>query len=197
MTGMKHRMLRGELHLADDPELLADHAHAQRLLERYNATRADQQHDRDALLRDLLGGVGPGVVVRPTFRCEYGAQVVLGPGTRVDADCHFVDVAPIRTGVDCRIAAGVRLVAGTYPVDPYARRQGWRYGKPITLGDNVLIGVGAVICPGVTIGSDTVVGAGAVVTRDLPPLVVATGNPARPRRHIDALDAVSIPSVWA
>ena len=87
----------------------------------------------------------------------------------------------------------MQLLTATHPIDPVARRAGWESGAPITLGDNVWLGGGVIVCPGVTIGSDTVVGAGAVVTRDLPAGVVALGAPARVHRRIGASDRVDVP----
>jgi maltose O-acetyltransferase len=182
---MKERMLRGELYRADDPELLADHARAQRLLERYNATLHTEQGERDRLLRQLLGEVGDNVVVKPPFRCDYGSQISIGPTTFVNYGCVILDVVPVRIGVACQLATNVQLLAATHPVEPKPRREGWEYGRPITLGDNVWLGGGVIVCPGVTIGDDTVVGAGAVVTRDLPSQVVAAGSPARVLREIE------------
>lgn len=74
-------MLRGELYLADDPQIAADQARAHELMERYNATRHADQDERDRLLRELLGEVGDGVVVRPPFRCDYGTYITIGAGT--------------------------------------------------------------------------------------------------------------------
>jgi len=181
---MKERMLRGELYLADDPELVAGRARAQALLERYNATRDVEGEERDRLLRELLAEVGEGVAVMPTFRCDYGSNISIGSRTFVNYDCVMLDVAPIRIGSACQIATRVQLLTATHPVDPEARREGWEYGLPITLGDNVWLGGGVIVCPGVTIGDDTVVGAGAVVTRDLPAGVVAFGTPAAVHREI-------------
>jgi maltose O-acetyltransferase len=195
MSEMKDRMLRGELYLAGDPELAADHARAQELLERYNATPHAAQDERDRLLRDLLGEVGEGVVVKPPFRCDYGSSIAIGPRTFVNYGCVMLDVASIRIGADCQLATGVQLLTATHPVDPVARRLGWEYAEPIVLGDNVWLGGGVVVCPGVTIGEDTVVGAGAVVSRDLPAGVVAVGNPARVLREIGEDDAVEIPRI--
>jgi maltose O-acetyltransferase len=191
---MKQRMLRGELYRFDDPELAADNARAQALLERYNATSHTEQDLRDALLRDLLGEMGEGVVVRPPFRCDYGSSIAIGARTFVNYDCVMLDVAPIRIGAACQIATCVQLLTATHPIDPEARRLGWESAEPITLGDNVWLGGGVIVCPGVTIGDDTVVGAGAVVTGDLPAGVIAFGNPARVHRRIDGRDAVSFPS---
>jgi maltose O-acetyltransferase len=190
---MKERMLRGELYVFDDPELAADQARAQELLERYNSTGHAEQGLRDELLRELLGEVGDGVVVKPPFRCDYGGHISIGAKTFVNYDCVLLDVAPIRIGAACQIATCVQLLTATHPIDPEARRDAWEYGQPIVLGDNVWLGGGAIVCPGVTIGDDTVVGAGAVVTRDLPAGVVAFGNPARVHREIGDGDAVTVP----
>ena len=190
---MKQRMLEGELYLADDAEIAADQARAQRLLERYNASEYDEQELRDSLLRELVGEVGEGVVVRPPFRCDYGSHIAIGARTFVNFDCLFLDVAPIRIGAACQIATRVQLVTPTHPIDPEPRRLGWEAAEPITIGDNVWLGSGVIVGPGVTIGADTVVGAGAVVTRNLPAGVVAVGVPARVHRKIGREDAVRVP----
>jgi maltose O-acetyltransferase len=194
MGAMKDRMLRGELYIADDPALAADYGRAQELLDRYNATLHVQQLERDAILRRLLGSLGDGVVVKPTFRCDYGTPITIAAGTFVNYDCVMLDVAPITIGANCQIASRVQLLTATHPIDPGPRRRGWEYGRPITLGDNVWLGGGAIVCPGVTIGDDTVVGAGAVVTRDLPAGVVAFGAPARVHRRIGARDRIDEPN---
>jgi maltose O-acetyltransferase len=186
MDSMHDRMRRGDLYLADDPEIVAAYLRAQALVERYNATAAAEQSDRDRLLRELLGGVGDDVIVRPTFRCDYGTQIRIGARTFVNFDCVMLDVAPITIGEACQIATRVQLLTATHPLDPEPRRAGWESAQPITLGDNVWLGGGVIVCPGVTIGDDTVVGAGAVVTRDLPARAVAAGVPARVQRRLES-----------
>lgn len=186
-------MLRGELYRFDDPEVSAAHARAQEILERYNQTGYDEPAERERLLHELLGGVGDGVVVQPAFRCDYGAHITVGAGTFVNYGCVMLDAAPITIGAACQIAAHVQLVTATHPIDPEPRRLGWEYAEPIAIGENVWLGAGVIVCPGVSIGSDTVVGAGAVVTRDLPAGVVAFGNPARVHREIGAEDRVDVP----
>jgi maltose O-acetyltransferase len=193
MGEMKDRMLRGELYVADDPELIADNARARELLDRYNATRDGEQAERDRVLRELLGGVGEGVVVKPSFRCDYGIRITIGARTFVNYDCVMLDVAAISIGATCQLAPRVQLLTATHPVDPAARRAGWESGAPIAIGDNVWLGGGVIVGPGVTIGDDTVVGAGSVVTRDLPAGVVAFGVPARVQRAIGEDDAVRVP----
>ena len=188
-------MLRGELYRADDPELEAEMARAQALVERYNATPHAQQDERDRLLRELMGEVGERVVVRSPFHCDYGSHISIGAGTFVNYDCVFLDVVPITIGEACQIAPKVQLLTADHPVDPGPRRDGWESGRPIVVEDNVWLGGGVIVSPGVTIGENTVVGAGAVVTRDLPPNVVAAGVPARVLREIGDRDRVDVPEV--
>jgi maltose O-acetyltransferase len=195
MSEMRRRMLAGELYLADDPVLAAEAARAQELQERYNAARHDEQELRDSLLRELLGEVGEDVVVRPPFRCDYGSHIAIGARTFVNYDCVMLDVAAIRIGAACQLAPRVQLLTATHPIDPEPRRIGWESAEPITLGDNVWLGGGAIVCPGVTIGDDTVIGAGSVVTRDVPAGVVAVGAPARVHRAIGAGDRVDVPDL--
>jgi maltose O-acetyltransferase len=190
---MKSRMLAGDLYIADDEEIDADFARAQDLLARYNATAHAEQAERDRILVELLGDVGEGVVVRPPFRCEYGTRVTIGAGTFANYELLMLDVAPITIGSACQIATRVQLLTATHPIDPEPRRIGWESAEPIVIGDNVWLGGGAIVCPGVPIGDDTVVGAGAVVTRDLPAGVVAIGVPARVVREIDERDRIDVP----
>jgi len=192
---MRDRMLRGELFVFGDPEVQAWHARGQELRERYNATRHAEREERDRLLRELLGGVGEGVVIQPPLYCDYGRHVTIDRGTFVNYGCVMLDGAPIVIGAHCQIASNVQLLTATHPIDPGPRRAGWEIARPITIGDNVWLGGGVIVCPGVTIGDDTVVGAGAVVTRDLPAGVVAYGNPARVAREIGERDRVEVPDL--
>src|SRR5581483_5059098 len=163
---MKERMLRGEEYVADDPELEADHARAQALLQRYNATGEDEADLRAELLRELFASVGDGVTVKPPLRCDYGSLVAIGPRTFVNYDCVLLDVAQIEIGADCQIGPRVQLLCAKHPLDAERRKARWESGEPIVVGDNCWLGAGAIVLPGVEIGANSVVGAGAVVTRD-------------------------------
>jgi maltose O-acetyltransferase len=186
-------MLAGELYRYGDADLEGEHERAQRLLDRFNATGHDDDEERARLLNELLGGVGERVTVRPSFRCDYGIHVTIGDRTFINFDCVMLDSAPIAIGADCQLATRIQLLTATHPIDPGPRRAGWEYALPITIGDNVWLGGGVIVCPGVTIGDDTVVGAGSVVTRDLPAGVVAIGAPARVHREIGDRDRVEVP----
>jgi maltose O-acetyltransferase len=193
MGGQRERMLRGELYCGGDAESEELYARTQDLLARYNASAPRAQDERDTLLREMLDHVGEGVEVRQRFVCEYGT-ISIGAGTFVNFDAVMLDVAPITIGAHCQLATRVQLLTATHPVDPGPRRIGWESAEPITLADNVWLGGGVIVCPGVSIGEDTVVGAGAVVTRDLPAGVVAAGVPARVRREIGEEDRVEVPA---
>lgn len=192
MANMRDRMLRGELYIADDPENAAEFARVQEILAGFNSSAPGAWMERDALLRRMLVRVGEAVEVRPPFYCEYGA-ISIGDRTFINVDALMIDVVPIAIGADCQIGPRVQLLTAAHPIDPDARRNRWEYGKPITIADNVWLGGGAIVCPGVRIGEDTVVGAGSVVTRTLPAGVVAAGVPARVLRAIGERDRVEPP----
>ncbi|RIV33159.1 sugar O-acetyltransferase [Micromonospora radicis] len=185
MGSMKERMLAGEAYLADDPELVADHLRALRLLDRINNGGIDDREARRAALRELLGELGEETGIRPPFYCDYGYNIRIGPRSFVNFNAVFLDVTPITLGADVQVGPNVQLLTPTHPVDPEQRRAKWEGGQPITIGDNVWLGGGVIVLAGVTVGDNTVVGAGAVVARDLPANVVAVGNPARVVRQID------------
>lgn len=180
----RERMLAGDLYLADDPELVAAHLAAQALLAAFNATAATEAAQRNDLLTRLFGSWGEGAVLKPTLRCDYGFNISIGPRSFVNYDCTFLDCNRIDIGAEVQIAPGVHIYTATHPLDPAIRRSGLESALPVRIGDGVWIGGGSILCPGVTIGENTVIGAGSVVTRDLPPNVIAAGNPCRILRSI-------------
>jgi maltose O-acetyltransferase len=174
----RERMLAGD-HYISDEAVAADSVRAATLTAQYNAIAPADQAGRDRLLRELLGSVGEGTVIRPPFHCDYGFQTQIGARTFANFGLVALDVARITIGDDVQIGPNVQLLTATHPVEPEPRRAKWESARAITIGNNVWLGGGAIICPGVTIGDNTVVGAGAVVVRDLPANVVAVGNPAK------------------
>lgn len=174
----KEKMLAGELYRAGGPELGADALRADKLLRAYNATGADQTEQRRTILADLIGSIGDGVVLRPPFYCDYGYNIRLGHGVFANFGCVFLDVLTIEIGDACQIGSCVQILTADHPRDPGLRRQGLESGKPVRVGQNVWIGSGAIILPGVTVGDDAIIGAGSVVTRNVPPGATVMGNPA-------------------
>ena len=180
----RERMLAGDLYIADDPELARDSQRAQTLLQQFNGSVPSDPDARRRILDDLLGSLGDGAEIRPPFHCDYGYQIHIGERTFVNFGLVALDVAPIRIGDDVQIGPHVQLLTPTHPLEPELRRGKWEAAEPIMIGDNVWLGGGVVVCPGVTIGADTVVGAGSVVLRDVPAGVLVAGVPARVVRSL-------------
>ncbi|TGO04888.1 sugar O-acetyltransferase [Serinibacter arcticus] len=180
----RERMLAGDLYIADDPD--------NERLARRGVALADGYHRADvaadpgarAILADLLGTLGEDAYVKPPLFVDYGEGIHIGARTFVNYNLTALDVATITIGEDCQIGPNVQLLTPTHPVDPQPRRDKLEAAQPIVIGDNVWLGGGVIVCPGVTIGENSVIGAGAVVTRDIPANVVAVGNPARVVKQI-------------
>jgi maltose O-acetyltransferase len=182
---MRDRMLAGDLYIADDPVLAEEHQRAMALVEAFNRSPASGPMERRRLLAELLSAYGEGSEIRPPLYCDYGYHIAIGARTFVNFGLVALDVARITIGDDVQLGPMVQLLTATHPLEPGLRRDKWESAKPIVLENNVWLGGGVIVCPGVTIGENTVVGAGSVVTASLPANVVAVGSPARIIRSLD------------
>lgn len=181
---MRERMLAGDLYIADDPVLEEESLAARDLMSAYNNLSARERPRRRELLEELLGSIGERTEIRAPFFVDYGKHISFGSHCFANYGLLALDVATITIGDHTQIGPNVQLLTPTHPIDPDLRRSGWEAAEPITIGANVWLGGGVIVCPGVSIGDNTVVGAGSVVTRDLPANVVAVGNPARPIKAV-------------
>ena len=179
------KMLRGELYDASDPELQAAQLATKQWLQRYNAARHVSPADSRQLLQERLAEVGIGACVRPPFHCDYGFNIKLGRDVFINFNCVILDVVAVSIGGRTQIGPGVQILAADHPRDAGQRRAGLEFGRPVHIGDNVWIGAGALILPGVTVGDDAIIGAGSVVTKDVPAGMVVAGNPAKVLRPIE------------
>lgn len=180
----KQKMLAGELYLANDPELVADQKRASHLLQMYSATTAEQLEQRQHILEELFAKVGEKITIVPPFHCDYGSNIAIGNGTYMNYGCVILDCNQVEIGDNVLLAPYVQIYASYHPIEPEIRLTGRELATPIKIGNNVWIGGGAIICPGVTIGDNTTIGAGSVVVKDVPANVVAAGNPCRIIRHL-------------
>lgn len=180
----KERMLAGDWYIADDPALQEAFRTALTTTARFNEAYASDPDGAQVILQGLLGELGEGAHVRAPLRVDYGTQIHIGPGTFVNYGLTALDVVEIRIGANCQLANDIQLLTPIHPLEAEPRREGWEAAEPITIGDNVWIGGGAIVLPGVTIGDDAIVGAGAVVTKDVPARTVVAGNPARMIREL-------------
>ncbi|MEU6424618.1 sugar O-acetyltransferase [Microbispora sp. NPDC046973] len=189
LEAQRAHILTGRMYNDLTDELVAARRRAVLLTNAYNDSFGAPQAHREALLRDLLGHVGPGAHFEPTFRCEFGYNISVGADFYANFDAVMLDGARITIGDNVLLGPRVSIYTSNHAIDPDERAAGGCYAKPVTIGDSVWIGGGVTINPGVTIGDGAIVGSGAVVTRDVPARVIAAGNPARILREITEQDA--------
>lgn len=185
MSTEKEKMLAGELYDPLDQQLCIERRRARLLLKSLNGTRDDQEEERARLIKELIPSAGSDVWMEPPFYCDYGSNIILGGKAYFNFNCVILDVAPVRIGLNVLFGPAVQVYTATHPLNADERRAGLEAGKAIEIGDDVWIGGGAIVCPGVKIGSRSVIGAGSVVTGDIPEKVFAAGNPCRILRQIE------------
>lgn len=178
-------MLGGELYDPRDPQLSTERRHARLLLKTFNDSRDDEQDERARLIKELIPAAGHGLWIEPPFYCDYGSNITLGDNVFFNFNCIVLDVAPVLIGSGVLFGPSVQVYAATHPLSAKGRRTGLESGKAVEIGEEVWIGGGAIICPGVRIGAQSVIGAGSVVTRDISGRVFAAGNPCRAVRELE------------
>jgi maltose O-acetyltransferase len=180
----REKMLTGELYDAADSELVTLRARARELCWAFNATPESAPERRRELLGQLLGRGASDASIQPPFFCDYGFNIQLGKRVYFNFNCVVLDVCPVNIGDFTLLGPAVQLYTATHPLDAHARRT-HEAARPISIGSDCWIGGGAIILPGVTVGDRSVIGAGSVVTRDVPPAVMAAGNPCRVLRSLE------------
>ena len=160
-------------------ELRVIRERAEELCFRLNHTSPRDQQTIRAIESELLGSMGEGAYIKPPFLCDYGCFIHMGRNVFVNYGCKLVDGGAIRIGNDVLIGPDCAIITANHAVNPVKRRQGYMRLKPVTIEENVWIGAGVMICPGVTIGKNSVIGAGSVVVKDIPEDSIAVGNPCR------------------
>lgn len=187
MSNME-RMKSGKLYICTDEEIAREQLKCHERLYDFNQTRPMQRELREKLLRELLAEVGENCYVEPPLHANWGCHTHFGNNVYANFNLTLVDDTDIYVGDSVMFGPNVTLTAAGHPVDPELRKRVAQFNLPIHIGNNVWIGAGAVVLPGVRIGDNSVIGAGSVVTRDIPSDVVAFGNPCRVYRAISERD---------
>jgi maltose O-acetyltransferase len=185
MKTEKEKMLASELYDPLDKQLAGERLKARLLIKELNDTREDQAEERRRILQALIPNAGADLWLQPPFYCDYGTNMRVGEKVFFNFNCVVLDVAQVTIGSRSLFGPNVQIYTATHPLNYKERALGLEYGKPITVGEDVWIGGGAVICPGVTIGDRSIIGAGSVVTKDIPADVFAAGNPCKVIRLLE------------
>lgn len=176
----RDRMAAGRWYCCIDPELEALRDRARAAVHDHNTLPPTERGAMAPALRRLLGSVGRDAMIEAPFHCAYGFNLHLGAGCYLNAGCTILDTAPVRIGARSMLGPGVQIYCADHHRDREKRAAVLEIARPVTLGEDVWIGGGAILLPGVTVGEGAIVGAGSVVTRDVAPGATVVGNPARP-----------------
>ena len=179
MSSEKEKMLSGALYDASDEELTKERQAARELLRAFNNSAAEELSERRMLLKKLIPLQGSNLWIEPPFYCDYGTNIIAGEKVFFNFNCIVLDVMQVKIGNNVLFGPAVQIYTAMHPMNWQERATGAEYAKPVSIGSDVWVGGGVVICPGVTIGDRSVIGAGSVVTRNIPPDVFAAGNPCR------------------
>ncbi len=176
----KEKMLAGMIYDANyDAALIEERMRCKEMCRDYNMLRPSDTAGRDAQLRRMLGRVGRAIIIEQPFYCDYGYNISVGDNFYANVNLVVLDGAPVTFGDNVFVAPNCGFYTAGHPLDPAERNKGLEYARPITVGNNVWIGAGVSVLPGVTIGDNCVIGAGSVVNRDIPAGTMAAGNPCK------------------
>jgi len=186
---IKERMYSKKLYYCNDEDLMIEQLNCLELLYDFNSTRPLEQNKRQELLKKMFAEIGENCYIEPPFHSNWGGKNVhFGNSVYANFNLTLVDDCDIFVGNNVMFAPNVTVATATHPINPVLRSKQAQYNLPVHIGNNVWIGTGAIILPGVSIGDNTVIGAGSVVTKDIPANVVAVGNPCKVLREINEND---------
>ncbi len=172
-----------------DEEIMKEQFKCLEKLYDFNATRPSELGKREALLKEMFAEIGEGCYIEPPLHSNWaGKHVHFGKNIYANFNLTLVDDTHIYVGDNTMFGPNVTVATAGHPILPELREKGYQYNAPVKIGRNCWVGAGVVIVPGITIGDNTVIGAGSVVTKDIPPCVIAVGNPCGVLREINERD---------
>ncbi len=180
----KEKMLDGKPYKASVEELVSERQCAKEMIFDYNTLRPNEAYKRNEIIKKLFNNAGNNFYIEPPFRCDYGYNISVGENFYTNYNCIILDCAKVTIGNNVLIAPNVSLFTAGHPIHFELRNESLEYAFPISIGNNVWIGGGVIVNPGITIGDNVVIGAGSVVTKDIDPNSIALGNPCKVIREI-------------
>ncbi|MGH4123627.1 MAG: sugar O-acetyltransferase [Clostridium sp.] len=175
----KEKMLNGKPYKAFVEQLSSERQAAKEMIFDYNTLRPSEGNKQKEILKKLLGAVCNDFYIEPPFRCDYGYNISIGENFYSNYNCTILDCAKVTIGDNVMFAPNVSLFTAGHPIHFEPRNAGLEYAFPISIGNNVWLGGGVIVNPGITIGDNVVIGSGSVVTKDIPPNSIAVGNPCK------------------
>jgi galactoside O-acetyltransferase len=184
-----NRVHTGELYFPNDQKLWKEQQEALALLENYNQTSVAQPEQQSKLLKEMFAEIGEECFIQPPFYANFGGKNVhFGKGIYANFNLTLVDDTEIFVGNHVMFGPNVTIDTATHPISPELRKRGVQYNKKVYIEENVWLGAGVIVLPGVRIGKNSVIGAGSLVTKDIPENVIAFGSPCRVERTINDFD---------
>lgn len=183
------RMINGLVYYPCDEEIMSSQDTLLDRLWEFNQLKPTDRKAKEAFMKEMFAECGEGCYIELPFHANFGgSHVHFGNYVYSNSNLTLVDDGHIYVGDKVMFGPNVTVATANHPIDPELRARGTQYNRDVHIGENVWIGAGAVIVPGVTIGKNSVIGAGSVVTKDIPENVVAVGNPCRVLREIGEHD---------
>lgn len=184
----RQKMMAGKYYFAGDPSLQDERQGVRRAVYAFNQSSLEERGAALAALKQYFRSSTEALFLEPPFHCDYGGFISFGDNVYANINLTILDAALVTIGDFVFIGPNVTIVSTGHPLDAGLRNSYRQFGSPVTIGNNVWIGASVTICPGVTIGDNAVIGAGSIVNRDIPPNVIAVGNPCKVLRELTEED---------
>ncbi|MBQ7643040.1 MAG: sugar O-acetyltransferase, partial [Clostridia bacterium] len=183
------RMVKGLVYDPTDEKIMAEQVPFQDKLWEFNRLKPSDNEKKQKYMHEVFAECGENCYIELPFHANWGGRHVhFGSGVYANSNLTLVDDGHIYVGDNVMFGPSVTVATANHPINASLRARGLQYNKDVYIGENVWIGAGTVIVPGVHIGKNTVIGAGSVVTKDIPDGVVAVGNPCRVLREVSERD---------
>ncbi len=187
----KEKMLSGMIYDPTVDEIMNEQTGVADYMKEYNTLGLGDEKRIEELLHLMLAECGENCFLQPPFYANWGgAHLHIGNNVYANFNLTVVDDGNVYIGDYTMIGPNVTIATAGHPDLPELREKAYQFNIDVHICRNVWIGAGAIILPGVTVGDNSVIGAGSVVTKDVPPNVVAVGNPCKVLREINDHDKV-------
>ena len=187
----KEKCNAGQLYNANyDSDLLKERVKCKDLCFQFNQLLPSNEEEQTKLIKQIVAKTGKVFFITAPFWCDYGYNIEIGENFYTNHNCVILDGAKVTFGDNVFIAPNCCFSTAGHPIDFVQRNEGLEFAYPIKVGNNVWIGAGVIVLPGVTIGDNSIIGAGSVVNKDIPANMIAVGNPCRVLREITKEDSL-------